>query len=762
MNVSELIQTYFDARSAERLGREAGLSAADAERVLRAGLPLQLGALADHARTPGGQADIGEALTSLPAFASVGDALSGPEGASQLGQAGALLAPALLGDRAESITGQVAGNLNRGSVQRLLHLSLPLLLSFLGQRGLNTGNVGSFLADLGGGSGGAADGAQVVTATAGGSAPTGISVETVNADAGPLTPEGLIRFLKGEFNGATADRLGRAAGFSSGTASRATQAALPLVLHAIAGRASTGEGAADLLKRSRDFDRLTDAGGGLNTALLTDAAETARIEGQGRGLLGSLFPNVDRVTGRLGSAIGGSGANAGRLLALLTPLVLGLLARRARTDNLDAPALSRLLGGLGGGLAGMLPPGMTGLAPLLTPITTETVVAATPTVTVTEASPAPVPPPPMAPPTPPTTVTTTTERRRGFPWWLIPLLLLLLLGGCWLVQNRQGTTPTSGTPTTGAPGNGIEVTRPASGASVPADDFVMSGTGPANDTLRIEEGGQPVASVEVGPDGNWEAAIPAPTPGEHTYTVRGQSGSSSEVRVSVTGTDGAASGGVTGTTGPNDGSTNGAGDTAPGTSGTAGTATGGATGGTSTFAITEPAAGAQLPAGGFTLRGTGTPGQMLQVFEDDTSLGNVTVAEDGTWTLAVPSPTAGTHTYGVRGPGGGSLGQVSATVAATTGNASTANCTRDYTLSITDGQTVSEPFRFGGVGQGEGYSVTVKRGERTVGTKAVRLDATCGWSYQSRPGPGAVTYEVRPLGQADAAPLSTVTLTVQD
>ena len=73
---------------------------------------------------------------------------------------------------------------------------------------------------------------------------------------------------------------------------------------------------------------------------------------------------------------------------------------------------------------------------------------------------------------------------------------------------------------------------------------------------------------------------------------------------------------------------------------------------------------------------------------------------------------------------------------------------------------VGEPFRFGGVGQGEGYSVTVKRGERTIGTKDIPLDATCGWSYQSKPGAGQITYEVRPLGDAAAAPLSTVNLTV--
>ena len=91
---------------------------------------------------------------------------------------------------------------------------------------------------------------------------------------------------------------------------------------------------------------------------------------------------------------------------------------------------------------------------------------------------------------------------------------------------------------------------------------------------------------------------------------------------------------------------------------------------------------------------------------------------------------------------------------------SAANCTDEYSLSISDGQTVTEPFRFGGQGQGQGYSVTVRRGERTIGTKNVPLDSTCGWSYQSKPGVGAVSYEVRPMGDASAASLSSVKITV--
>ncbi|GEM85166.1 hypothetical protein [Meiothermus hypogaeus] len=174
--------------------------------------------------------------------------------------------------------------------------------------------------------------------------------------------------------------------------------------------------------------------------------------------------------------------------------------------------------------------------------------------------------------------------------------------------------------------------------------------------------------------------------------------------------------------------------------------------------ISEPASGAQVPAGTFQLRGVGTPGEELEVFEDNTSLGRVTVNPDGTWTLAVPPPMAGEHTYEVRGASATTSIQVTVAAAARTA----ADCTKDFTLSFSNGQTVARPFRFGGEGAGQGYTVTVKRGERIVGSRDVPLDATCGWSYRSDPGPGPITYEVRPIGAPPSdPPLQTINLTVR-
>ncbi|SMB90112.1 DUF937 domain-containing protein [Deinococcus hopiensis] len=756
MDATDLMNSYFGAAGTRRLGQEAGLDGVEAERILRAGLPLQLAALAEHARTPEGQDHLREAVQNLPGFSDVEAALNEPGGAENLGQAGELLGPVLLGEQTGRIVPQVAGEQDLAGVQKLLNMALPLLLSFLGQRGVLAGNMPALLSDLGGSFG--------VPSTA------LLAVERGDTS----TAAGLAEFLRGQFRGPLVDRLGRAAGFTGSTASRAAQAALPVILAGLLSRGSTEAGAADLLTRSRESERLLGVNGELNADLLSDQAELARIEGQGRGLLGTLFPNVDALTGRFGSATGGSGSSAGRLLALLAPLVLALVGSRARAGGLNATGLSTLLGGLQGRLPDLLPPGLSSLnallkpaapapAPAAEPTRVETVATAIPQVTTTPPAPrAEIRPPATSAPAPTrvTTTTTTPRRRRsGFPWWI---LLPLLLGGAawWFSRSPSGTSVTGS-----VPARSVTVTTPAPGATLPAEDFVMGGSAAAGDTLTIQEGDQSVATTEVGSDGTWQVAVPAPAPGEHTYRVTGKnSGARTELKMTAGGA-GATAG--QDTTAENSADTSGAAgdDGAPSTSGAAPpSGQAGSEDGTSatpgTFAITGPAEGTQLPAGGFTLRGTGNPGGILQVLEDGTSLGNATVAEDGTWSLDVPSPAAGAHTYAVQDSGGQELGQVALRSAAAQAGAGN-TCAQNYTLSITDGQTVNQPFRFGGVGGGKGYAVTVKRDARVVGTKNVPLDTTCGWSYQSKPGAGKVTYEVRAAGATSGEPLSTVTLTVK-
>lgn len=793
--MKDIIQSYFSGEAVKHLGQAAGLDATVTQRALSLGLPLQLDALAAHAQQPEGRSQLGEAISNLPRFGSVQEALSGTSGAANLQQAGELLAPTLLGGQAgvivQEVTRRVGGG--AGGVQKVLDMALPLLLSLLGRQGLNAVNADSMLGrlrgtlqdlNLAGLSAGAATVAGSATVS-GASAPGAAALST-----DLTTPGGLLATLRGPFEGQAGEQVARAAGLSGGNTGRMVLGALPVVLGALVNRGRTESGAAELLRMSEPFGRLVGSDGHVNTALLGDSAEMARIEGQGRGLLGGLFGNTDALTGRLGTALGGSGGGAGRLLAVLTPLVLGVLGQQARASGTGPQALSGLLGGMGPLLPSLIPAGMTGLAGLLqteppapqgasTPATTTTVTAAVPAPSVTPAAPAtpvpsaaPVPPAPrpVTPPPPPpvtTATATTTERRRGFPWWLA-LIPLLLLGGCLLNQNRTRTTTTATTTTTGA--NGIIVSNPQSDSTLPPEAFTMSGTAAPNMNLVIEDQGQEVAQATADASGNWTAEIPAPTPGEHTYSIIGGENARSEFKVNITDAAGAtdADAGATDTGTSTTDTADAATDTGTDTAATDTAETDASTDGTGTaaagtFAINEPAPDAEVSGTGFNLTGTGEAGQTYELLEDGTSVGTFTVGDDGQWTTDVAAPSEGSKTYTVRSEDGTEVASLPVTVAAATGDV--AACTQELSVSVNDGESVTAPFRFGGVGSGEGYRVTVIRGGRTVGTRDIPLAAGCTWSYNSNPGGRAgqvndVTYEVRPIG-TETTEAATTTLNLK-
>ncbi len=61
-----------------------------------------------------------------------------------------------------------------------------------------------------------------------------------------------------------------------------------------------------------------------------------------------------------------------------------------------------------------------------------------------------------------------------------------------------------------------------------------------------------------------------------------------------------------------------------------------------------------LPNAAFTLRGTGKPGEELEIFDGAKSLGRAMVAADGSWSFGVDAPTPGDHDYSVVGSSGSS------------------------------------------------------------------------------------------------------------
>jgi hypothetical protein len=95
----------------------------------------------------------------------------------------------------------------------------------------------------------------------------------------------------------------------------------------------------------------------------------------------------------------------------------------------------------------------------------------------------------------------------------------------------------------------------------------------------------------------------------------------------------------------------------------------------------------------------------------------------------------------------------------TSGSGAAMACSKEFSLGVKEGDTVTQPFRFGGTGKGTGYVVTIKRPDgRVIGTKPLKLDANCDWGWDSKPGTGKVIYEVAEEG--GSAPVATLNLTV--
>ena len=534
------------------------------------------------------------------------------------------------------------------------------------------------------------------------------------------------------------ERLGSMLGLDAVQAQRAGQAILPAQLSAITQKIAAPGGAQQVL------DLAAQVPHGTPQELLASPDGLDRVRQSGTALLsqllgGSLDSSVQQVATQTGVSHGGIQG----MMQMVLPLVLGLVGQQASKLGLNAGNLGSLFaGGLGGaaaglgGMAGKVGDGISGpggtvsgLGDGLTKGVGDAAAGIGGAAVGLGAAVA-------------SGLGTAAGRlgdgvatvgqgaglnggtvhtnpalggRRGMGWlWLLPLALLLGLGGCFLLRGKP-VTP-------------FAVTEPINGAAV-TGPFAVKGTGTAGQEVTVSENGQAVGKGTVTEDGTYSVDVPAPSAGDHTYALA-EGGSSEALNLTVKAAAAAAAG---------------AGD-AMGNMNMDGK-----------FAVTSPATGASLPAGAFDLKGSGKPGDALEIFEDGVSLGNVTVGPDGTWSLNVPSPAAGAHTYTVKGPDGTELGSYATTIAAAA--ASTAACTKDFSLSIPDGQAVAQPFRFGGVGSGKSYTVTVTRGERKIGSKVLPLDGTCGYSYTSKPGKGTITYSVAPTGSADEA--GKITLTVK-
>lgn len=133
------------------------------------------------------------------------------------------------------------------------------------------------------------------------------------------------------------DELGAAVGADRRTTQAAVAAALPMLLGGLAHNASQPQGASALLgalDRNHDGSVLDDVVGFLGQG---DSSP-------GEAILGHVFGGQrSQASAQLSQVSGLSRQGAAQLLALLAPLVLGLLGRQRRNEGLDAGGLAGLL-----------------------------------------------------------------------------------------------------------------------------------------------------------------------------------------------------------------------------------------------------------------------------------------------------------------------------------------------------------------------------------------------------------------------------------
>jgi large repetitive protein len=364
------------------------------------------------------------------------------------------------------------------------------------------------------------------------------------------------------------------------------------------------------------------------------------------------------------------------------------------------------------------------------------------------------------------TANATSDRRAagwiGYDWFKLIVAIILILLLLWLSWGANPAAPALTAPA---------LTAPAAGAQLPAGMVTFAGTGTPGSQVQVVVDGTPVGTATVGADGSWSLDADVSNPGQHAVTV------------TALGANGQPAAGV----GPAEANFTVAEAAA-------------AQPLVDAPRMTEPAQGAQLPAGTVTFAGTGTPGSQVQVAVDGAPVGVATVGADGSWSLdaditnpgqrsvvilpvgangqPIPGVMPGVSSFTVAEAAAGGTGSgTTAGSGATNGNtAGTGSTSGSGTNSGTSGGGVALPQvlpailslnpgdaiqagkqAIGGRGT-PGKQVEVLNGDQVLGTATVGADGT--WSFEWDATPGAYDLSVREEGINGNGPV--VAITVSD
>jgi hypothetical protein len=149
----------------------------------------------------------------------------------------------------------------------------------------------------------------------------------------------LLDILGASLGRGAVDQISNKLGMDPSTTGRIVQAAVPLLVSALARNSSTPSGAASLqnaLNKDHDGSVLDDVLGFLGSS----------EQGPGAGILRHVLGDQQQsVQATLGRTAGVDEGQAGQILEMVAPLVMGALGKKTSQDGLDAGGTALLLQG---------------------------------------------------------------------------------------------------------------------------------------------------------------------------------------------------------------------------------------------------------------------------------------------------------------------------------------------------------------------------------------------------------------------------------
>lgn len=184
----------------------------------------------------------------------------------------------------------------------------------------------------------------------------------------------LLEELESQFDDRAIGQISQQLGVDSKTAASSVQAALPMLMGALSHQGSSAKGASGLLEmldRDGDGSIMDDVlgyltKGGASAAAPSRANAGASAGAGGGGLLDVFFGGrSDAVAKTLGASTGMNSGSAMKLLAMLAPVVMGMMAKQKKQQGLDLGGLTKALAGEKNNIEARMPGGSDLLGSLL-------------------------------------------------------------------------------------------------------------------------------------------------------------------------------------------------------------------------------------------------------------------------------------------------------------------------------------------------------------------------------------------------------------